>query len=625
MILPMLELLVVGPRARLPEALAFLQARGVLELAARPPQAAGGAPLAPLPTEPADEALEPRLEEAVARCDRVLARLPAPAPGRAAGALPDPSAPAFAPAAAALEAGLDSLEAARAALAEERQRVETLSRLVVAVAPLEHGLDEALAPELHALVLKRDPLALSLLEAQVRELTGGACAVDSRELPDGQVGVLLVVPRARGREVGGLLRERGVEEVRLPEALAGRSLVEGLLAVAARERALPAEQAALEATLADLAAEAGPALRAARASAEGALARLRAARRCGATAHAFVVEGWLPAERLEALSAAAAATFGGEVVLAARAPPPTRWDEVPVVLRNRPAIRPFERLLGLVPLPRYGSIDPTPFLAVSFPLLFGLVLGDVAFGVLATGVALLARRRGWGGPVGRDLAWVALWCAAAAALFGLAFGEALGELGATLGLHPLLLDRRRALLDFLGVAVATGLLHVGAGAVLGVAAAARQRAWRHAAARLGKLLLLLGGAGAAAGALGLLGAAPRWPALVVLGAGLAAALAAEGPLAALDLVLGLGQVLSYARLMALGLASALLAEVANGLAVALPGAGGLALAVLLHAVNFTLCLVSPVVAALRLHYVEFFERFYEAGGAPFRPFALPAP
>lgn len=628
MILPMLELHVLGPAARLPDALAFLQARGAIELAAGPPGAAGPVALAPRPLAPDAEALAPRLEEAAARCDRLLARLgPAagPPPAGAPAALPAPTDPAFQPAVAALERGLDSLEAARAALLEERLRVEALSRLVVAVAPLTHDLDPALEPELHALALRRDPLALSLLEGQVRAITGGRCAVQARDLADGQVGVLLVVPRQHGREVGALLRERGVEALRLPEALAGRGLVEGLLAVARRERDLPEELAAVEAGLAALAAEAAPALRAGRAAALGALARLRAASRCGATPRAFVLSGWLPAEALLDLEAGVAAAFGGEVVLSARPPPPARWREVPVVLRNRPAVRPFERLLGLVPLPRYGSIDPTPFLAVSFPLLFGLVLGDVAFGLLAAAAALVARRRGWGGAAGRDLAWVALWCAAASALFGLAYGEALGELGAVLGLHPLLLDRRRALLAFLGTAVGAGLLHVGAGAVLGVVAALRHGGRREAAARAGKLAILAGGAAAVAAAARLLPAAALLPALGLAGAGLAAAVLAEGPLAALDLVLGLGHVLSYARLMALGLASALLAEVANGLASALPGAGGVALAVLLHAVNFTLCLVSPVVAALRLHYVEFFERFYEAGGAPFRPFTLPAP
>ena len=49
---------------------------------------------------------------------------------------------------------------------------------------------------------------------------------------------------------------------------------------------------------------------------------------------------------------------------------------------------------------------------------------------------------------------------------------------------------------------------------------------------------------------------------------------------------------------------------------------GVSLAVLLHAVNFTLGLASPLIASLRLHYVEFFEKFYEGGGKPYRPFAL---
>ena len=96
-------------------------------------------------------------------------------------------------------------------------------------------------------------------------------------------------------------------------------------------------------------------------------------------------------------------------------------------------------------------------------------------------------------------------------------------------------------------------------------------------------------------------------------------------MAALDLVLGFGNVLSYARLMALGLASVMLAEVANLVASTLePAAAGLVIAVLLHAVNFSLGLISPTVAALRLHYVEFFEKFYDEGGAPYRPFALAA-
>jgi len=227
-----------------------------------------------------------------------------------------------------------------------------------------------------------------------------------------------------------------------------------------------------------------------------------------------------------------------------------------------------------------------------------------------------------GGALGRDLATIALACSASAALFGLLFGEALGELGAHVGLHPVLLDRRHAVLGLLGLAVAVGAVHVGAGMVLGAVSSARAGHRREAVARSARFLVL---AAAALGAAAVGGAVPRGlltGALVAGGVALLTAVLFEGPMAALEVVLGLGNVLSYARLMALGLASVLLAEVANLTATALrPAVAGIAVAVLLHAVNYTLGLISPTVAALRLHYVEFFEKFYDAGGEPYRPFA----
>ncbi len=324
---------------------------------------------------------------------------------------------------------------------------------------------------------------------------------------------------------------------------------------------------------------------------------------------------------MEGLDAALAARFGGRVVTLAHPAGPADGDDVPVVLHNPPLVRPFERLLALVPPPRYGSVDPTPWLALFFPLFFGLVLGDAAFGVAGIALALVARRRGWGGATGRDVAWVALACSASALLFGILFGEALGDLGARAGMRPILLHRRAALLDFLGLAVGVGLVHVGTGTALGAFHALRHGHLREGLERAGRLVLL---AGAAACALAVAGVLPRgWlvPALGVAGGGAALSLVG-GPMALLDVVLSLGHVLSYARLMALGVASVMLAEVANHLATAVhPAALGVSLAVLLHAVNFTLGLASPLIASLRLHYVEFFEKFYEGGGTPYRPFA----
>jgi V/A-type H+-transporting ATPase subunit I len=88
----------------------------------------------------------------------------------------------------------------------------------------------------------------------------------------------------------------------------------------------------------------------------------------------------------------------------------------------------------------------------------------------------------------------------------------------------------------------------------------------------------------------------------------------------LELVGTLGNVLSYLRLAAVGLASAYLATVANELAVLAPIWIGVLIAAFFHALNLALAALSPMIQALRLHYVEFFSKFYEGGGHPFRPF-----
>ncbi len=615
----------LGPRDLLPSALAFLQAQGALELRAPTAAAGGSAPLVSPAACGADvAALEARLAEAVRRLDALAARLPeAPGAPLAPVELPEPGSPALLARVAELEARVGSLESRRAALVEEREATAWFSRLVVSLAPLHHRLHPDLQPEIHGLVLRTDPEALALLRAEVERMTA-ACEVVARPLDAESTGVLVVVPRVHGRELTALLVGRGVDEVRLPAAYTGKPIVDVLLLLARRERAIPAELTAVEAELASVAAV-RPALEASARAARAALDRLDARGRCGETRFAFVVSGYTPEERVAALREDAAAQLGQRVTVLAHRPERRDWPEVPVVLRNRPALRPFERLLAFVPLPRYGSVDPTPWLAVFFPLFFGLVLGDVVLGVVGVAAALVARRRGWGGATGRDLAWIALWCSISAVAFGLVFGEALGELGAHAGLHPLLLDRRRAFMGLLAFSLAVGGVHVAVGIALGIAAALRAGRRREAVGRTAKLLLLVA---AGAAALAFAGILPRRavPAAVLSGiAFLAVAVAVEGPMAALELVLVLGNVLSYSRLMALGLASVMLAEVANLLATTLePAAAGIAVAVLLHAVNFTLGLISPTIAALRLHYVEFFEKFYDEGGAPWRPFALTA-
>ena len=92
-------------------------------------------------------------------------------------------------------------------------------------------------------------------------------------------------------------------------------------------------------------------------------------------------------------------------------------------------------------------------------------------------------------------------------------------------------------------------------------------------------------------------------------------------MAAIDIMSSLTNIMSYARLMAIGMASVVLALVANTLGSSMGIlAVGILVAVLLHVVNIVLCMFSPTIQALRLHVVEFYSKFFEGGGRQYVPF-----
>ena len=106
-------------------------------------------------------------------------------------------------------------------------------------------------------------------------------------------------------------------------------------------------------------------------------------------------------------------------------------------LQNSAAVRPFECLLSLLPLPRYGTIDATSYVATFFPPMFGLMLADVGYGLLLVIAATLLYWRARGRAIQRSLSIVLAWCAGYTIVFGFVFGELFGSLGHTVGLQPL--------------------------------------------------------------------------------------------------------------------------------------------------------------------------------------------
>jgi V/A-type H+/Na+-transporting ATPase subunit I len=630
MIERMAKVLILGPRPLLPDTLRTLHAQGVLQIRSLPTASdtrfgQGQQGLRKVPLEGGERGAERTLAATAERLQQLLLLLPTPDLITGEVSAPaDVTSPAFLPMLAELETDVRTFSDRRSALLTERDVIARYEQLFTALAPLRSALPEGLTMTTLGILVRRDRAEiLDLLKREVSRITHGACVLMHRELDREQIGLLLAIPRDVASEVSRFLFDRGITEIRLPERYAGQPLTDALLLLVKRHHELPAEIAEVDAKLLDISRRWHWPLTRALRTVRDQLARLAAMASCGETEYAFVISGWVPAAHRDRVTAALDAVFKGRIIVIEETVSALEYDDVPVVLRNPPYVRAFEPLVGFLALPRYGSIDPTPFMAGFFPLFFGLMLGDIGFGALALVISLLARAKGWGGEIGRKLTTIAVASSVSAIAFGFLFGELFGELGKPLGLHPILFDRRTAALSFLGLTLALGVGHIVLGFGLSLWSALRLRNRKEAMAKATMISLILVALAAGLGHVGYLPSSIELPALLALPLLLAAAILAGGALTPLEVVSTLGNILSYARLMALGTASVMLADVANRMAeVFNPPVVGVTVAVSLHAVNFAMGIFSPTIQALRLHYVEFFDKFFEGGGKPYQPLAL---
>jgi V/A-type H+-transporting ATPase subunit I len=346
------------------------------------------------------------------------------------------------------------------------------------------------------------------------------------------------------------------------------------------------------------------------------------------TALCFCVYGWMPSHEVEGLRARLDASFGDHVVLTEKELREKDLERVPVTLSNPPFFRPFEIFTRLLPVPSYGSFDPTPFFGIFFPLFFGMILGDAGYGlvliILATILLRRFRRREMAAAALKVLVIASIYTI----LFGVLYGEYFGDLGLRLlGIEPIWVERRTAIIPMLSFAIAVGVVHILLGLIFGIIAAFRRKARREAASRILNVALLLCLIVVIASSFGLFPEILTRPMVVVMLFLMPLLFFTGGLLAPLEVLKSIGNMVSYVRIMAIGLTSVMLAYVANSLAGQMGNLlVGAILAVLLHALNMILGVFAPTIHALRLHYVEFFTKFFEPGGRRFDPFrSTPAP
>jgi len=375
----------------------------------------------------------------------------------------------------------------------------------------------------------------------------------------------------------------------------------------------------------------------------------------------FVAEGFVPADHAADLSAALDTVTGGKVFVSEQQVDPAH-EIVPVEYNNPEFAKPAQLLMDVYSRPTYTEVDPTLVLSIMFPIFFGLIVGDVGYGLLMLALCLGL----WmfmKGDEARQFVKILRNASIMSIIFGLLFSEFLGF---ELPWAPIIYSRHlnigvteagghgAAIAQLLIVSVWVGILYVTLGRALGMINHARQDHGEH---RIKAVLANLGwitvmwGILIAIWSMFPIPLMPDLTGLPIVAVGLSVGIviaivfivlgvifiARDAVLEIIEIPTIISHVLSYTRLTAVGLSSVAIAMVVNYMSIGMfitPGLKDLSIVgivmivvgvlifLLGHAFNLALGLLDGGLHSIRLHYVEFFTKFYKGGGRKYNPFGM---
>jgi V/A-type H+-transporting ATPase subunit I len=365
-----------------------------------------------------------------------------------------------------------------------------------------------------------------------------------------------------------------------------------------------------------------------------------------ATESVAIINGWVPQGRERAVAA-----LLDKFECAYDLSDPEGEDVPPVLLKNNGFATNFEWVLGMYSYPQYGKFDPTFIMSIFYFIIFGIMFADVGYGLIMTlgcflAVSVLKLSKG----LERSLKMFG-YCGISCMIFGVIFGSYFGDLplkfmqsmmgipqdqlpnlalikgdSATLAL---LFDPLQNPMGFLIFSLAAGAVHLIAGMAVQFYVLCKQGHVLDALLDIGAYWLLFGGIAmlvilpsiglwVTLGAVGLIvlthGRSEKNPVMKLV----------KGLLGLYDLINYASDLLSYSRILALGLAAGIIAQVINILGTMMgPTVIGFivfALVFLLgHLLNLAINVLGTFVHTSRLQYIEFFGKFYEDGGVAFDP------
>jgi V/A-type H+-transporting ATPase subunit I len=360
--------------------------------------------------------------------------------------------------------------------------------------------------------------------------------------------------------------------------------------------------------------------------------------------HAFVLEGWIQKNDFVPVKNDLGGISDAVEIIKTD---PKEGEIAPTIIRNQGILSPFELVTRIFALPRQTEIDPTPALSFFFILFFGICLGDFGYGIVLTLFSFYFLKRYKLPEGGKKLFLLLVMGGIASAIAGIATGSYFGytppEISAAvpqlkdLVSSAQIIDPVKDPLRMLFVSLGLGLIQIFLGKFLSLFQKILNGQYLEAIIDDAFWIFLLA-------SLVLFAISSFiFPGMVVLSRNLSivgAALliisqgrnekniikkALVGILSLYSVSAYLGDILSYSRLLALGMTSAIIGSVINILANMARGApliGGLLMFAILvfgHLFNLIISTLGAFVHSLRLQMVEFFGKFYEGGGKEFKP------
>lgn len=486
------------------------------------------------------------------------------------------------------------------------------------------------------LVERRYKAALEQLKEELDKITHKQCEIVSTDVDEDTTAAIVVFNRTYSEPVHKFLAMENVNQIRLPSEFQDMPFDVAYDELRSRRSELPTELNKVSTELEKMSLKWQLKLSTVRDVLIDKTEEINAIPKFGRTEYAFVITGWMPVADVKPLMGNINERWGDDVIVNQTEIREEEYADTPVALKNNPVVEPFQKLLSVYGMPRYGTMDATWMLFVFYPLFFGMIVGDIGYGMIMLGIVLWLRFSKKESD-GVQLATSILGPAATAVVaFGFLYGEFFGNLLGKeyfnvirpLVIGPLTLPFNRVefVQTFMLLAIAVGVVQIMLGLVFGVVNAVRTKNKHHLYEKGGILTLLV--AIAIAVVIGLsaeyFGTWTVWGQLLfaaVAFAGFVYAIKGGGVMGVVETVESIAHMASYIRIMAVGLAGAIFADAVNSI-VSKTGnlVAGLVIGILLHGLNFVIAAFSPSIHALRLNFLEFFGKFYETGKQQYKPF-----